>query len=61
MIVEVLIDRSGFVRDAKAITAMGHGLSESAVDAVKQWRFEPTKHERNPVEVLHEVTIEFNP
>lgn len=61
VIVEVLIDKSGFVRDARVLTPMGHGLSESALDAVKQWRFDPTKQDRKPVEVLHEVTIEFKP
>lgn len=61
MIVEVTIDKSGFVRDAKALTPIGHGLSESAVEAVKQWRFVPSLQGRNPAEVLHEVTIEIKP
>lgn len=61
VLLEVLIDKSGFVRDAKVLTPMGHGLSESAVDAVKQWQFAPTQQGRNPVEVLHEVAVEFKP
>lgn len=61
VVLEVLIDKSGFVRDATVLTPMGYGLSESAVDAVKQWQFEPSMLDRGPVEVLQEVTIEFKP
>jgi TonB family protein len=61
VIVEALIDRSGFVREATAVKPMGYGLSESAVEAVKQWRFEASVHKVAPVEVVHEVTIEFKP
>ena len=60
--VEVLIDRSGFVREANAVSAMGHGLTESAVDAVLQWQFEPPVDDDGvPVEVAYEVTIDFKP
>jgi TonB family protein len=61
VVVEVLIDKSGFVQLAKVVKPMGYGLSESAVDAVKQWQFAPTVKGRVPVEVVHEVTVEFKP
>jgi TonB family protein len=61
VVVEVAIDRSGFVRDAKVIKPMGYGLDESAVDAVLQWQFAPTIHEKLAVEVVQDVTIEFKP
>ena len=61
VVVEVLIDKSGFVREATVVQPMGHGLSESAVDAVKQWQFAPAMHEGVPVEVSYDVTIDFKP
>ena len=61
VVLEVRIGKSGFVREAKVLTPMGHGLSESAVDAVMQWRFAPSLQDRVPVEVLQDVTIEFKP
>jgi TonB family protein len=61
VVLEVTIDKSGFVREATVIKPMGYGLSESAIDAVKQWQFEPTMHERMPIELLQQVTIEFKP
>jgi TonB family protein len=61
VVVELLIDRSGFVREATVVQPMGHGLSESAVDAVKQWQFAPSMQEGVPVEVAYEVAIDFKP
>jgi TonB family protein len=58
---ELLIDKSGFVREATILQPMGHGLSESALDAVKQWQFEPSTQDRVPVEVTYEVRLEFKP
>lgn len=61
VVVEVTIDKSGFVRDATVIKPMGYGLSESAVEAVKQWQFEARIQDGLVVEVVQEVTIEFKP
>ncbi len=61
VILEVLIDKGGFVRETKVVKAMGYGLTESAIDAVTAWQFEPSLHQRMPVEVVHEVTLEFKP
>jgi TonB family protein len=55
------IDKSGFVQEATVVKPMGYGLSESAVDAAKQWQFAPSTQGSGPVEVLYEVTIEFKP
>jgi TonB family protein len=59
VVLDVHIDRSGFVREVTVLTPAAYGLSEAAVDAVKQWRFESTMGERGPIEVLQEVTIAF--
>ncbi len=61
VIVDLTIDRSGFVREATVVKSMGHGLSEAAVEAAKQWQFEPSTDEGVPVEVAYEVTFDFKP
>jgi TonB family protein len=61
VVLDVVIEKSGFVRDAVVLKRMGYGLTESAIDAVKQWQFEPSLQEQVPVVVIHEVTIEFKP
>lgn len=61
VVVELLIGKSGFVREATILQPMGHGLSESALDAVQQWQFAPSMHQGAPVEVTYEVAVEFKP
>lgn len=61
VVLEVLIDKSGFVRDAKVLKPMGYGLDEAAVDAVKGWQYAPSMRGNAPVEVVHEVVIELKP
>lgn len=61
VVLELTIDKSGFVRQATVLRPMGYGLDEAAADAVKQWVFEPPVQGRVPVEVLQEVTIDFKP
>jgi periplasmic protein TonB len=58
VVVECTIDPFGRVVDARVIT--GHPLlNESALDAVRQWRYEPTRLNRVPVAVLMTVTVRF--
>ena len=61
VVLEVRIGKSGFVQDVTVLKPMGHGLSESAVEAVKQWQFAPSMQDRVPVEVVQEVTVSFQP
>lgn len=61
VVLELTIDKSGFVRQTTVLRPMGYGLDESAADAVKQWVFEPPMQGRVPVEVAQEVTIDFKP
>jgi protein TonB len=58
VVVECTIDPSGRVVEARVVT--GHPLlDESALDAVRQWRYEPTRLNRVPVAVLMTVTVRF--
>jgi protein TonB len=58
IIMEVAIDTQGMVRSTfvkRSIPA----LDQAALDAVRQWRFEPTVHEGVAVPVLMTVTVNF--
>jgi TonB family protein len=61
VVVDVLIDKSGFVKDATAVSVTDDALSAAAIEAVKQWQFAPSQQRSLPVEVLQEVTIDFKP
>jgi TonB family protein len=60
VIVEVLIDKNGVVRDVNVLKPLPFGLSEAAIDAVRQWTFRPGSLNGQPVDVLFNVTVNFN-
>ncbi len=56
--VQVLIDEEGNVVSAEAVS--GHPLlRQSAVDAVRQWRFTPTRLSGQPVKVTGVVVVNY--
>jgi TonB family protein len=59
VIVEVIIDKTGRVVGARILKALPFGLSEAAVEAVKQWRFRPATVRGNPIDVFFNLTVNF--
>jgi len=59
VILEITVDKQGNVRDVKVLRSLPMGLTESAVEAVKQWKYEPSTLNGRPVEVLITVTVTF--
>jgi protein TonB len=58
VVLECTIDPSGRVADVRVVT--GHPLlSAAALDAVRQWRYTPTRLNGVPVAVLMTVTVRF--
>lgn len=58
VILECTIDPSGRVTDVRVLS--GHPLlNESAMNAVRQWRYTPTRLSGVPVAVLMTVTVRF--
>lgn len=58
VILEVIVDTAGGVRDAKVLRSVPM-LDQAALDAVKQWRFTPTLLNGTPQEVIMTVTVNF--
>ncbi len=54
----VVIGPDGRVHDMKVVRPLGLGLDEKAIEAVKQWKFEPARKDGQPVAV--QVNIEVN-
>ena len=54
----VVIGPDGRVHDMKVVRPLGLGLDEKALEAVKQWKFEPARKDGQPVAV--QVNIEVN-
>ncbi len=59
VILEVLIDKTGVVRQTNVLKGLPMGLSEAAVDAVRQWTFTPATKNGEPVDVVLNLTINF--
>lgn len=59
VVIDCVIDKQGNVTQAKIIS--GHPLLvQSALAAVKQWKFKPTTLNGQPVDVAMTVTVQFN-
>jgi len=61
VILECVIDRQGAVRVGKVLRGEPLGLTEAAVAAVEQWRFEPSTLGGKPVDVIYVLTVRFTP
>jgi len=61
VVLEMIIDKSGSVRDVKVVRGLPKGLSRAAVDAVSQWKFKPGTLRGEPVDVVFSVTLNFKP
>jgi len=59
VILETIIDRNGVVKGVTVRKGLPHGLSEAAVDAVKQWVFKPGTLNGEAVDVVFHLTINF--
>ena len=59
VITEVVIDRTGVVRDAKVLKPLPYGLDQAALDAVKQWQFRPGTLHGEPVDTIFNLTVNF--
>jgi len=60
VILEIIVDKQGSVRNWKVLRPLSLGLTEAAVAAVQQWKYEPPMYNGRPVEVLITVTMRFS-
>jgi protein TonB len=58
VILEVLLDEGGFVADVHVLRAH-EMLEQAAVDAVRQWRYEPILLDGRAVQMVMTVTVNF--
>jgi periplasmic protein TonB len=56
----LIVDSQGHPRDIKVVRGLGHGLDEKALEAVRQWRFQPSMKDGKPVDVQISVEVAFH-
>ncbi len=55
----LIVDTGGHPRDIRVVHGLGYGLENKAIEAVKQWRFEPAMKDGKPVNVQINVEVAF--
>jgi TonB family protein len=59
VILEIVVRSDGSVGSIRVKRSLGGGLDQRAIDAVRQWRFNPARRHGAPVDVAVEVAVEF--
>jgi TonB family protein len=59
VILELVIDREGRIRDARPLQAVHPELEDLAVVAVRSWRFSAATRDGEPIDAYHNVSVQF--
>ena len=59
VILRLLIDEGGSVRDIEVLKTLPLGLEAAAIEAAREWRFEPPEVDGEPSQVLYRVAFQF--
>jgi protein TonB len=59
VVLSVVVQKDGSVRDIRVVRSLGLGLDEKAIEAVKQWRFQPGEKNGQAVDVMAQVEVTF--
>ena len=60
MTLSLVVDKAGNVARIRVDKALGHGLDEHAMQAIKTWRFIPGSRNGEPVAIREPVSVGFN-
>jgi TonB family protein len=55
----IIVGADGSPRDIRVQRSLGMGLDEKAIEAVRQWRFEPSMNDGHPVAVQVNIEVSF--
>jgi len=59
VVIEAEIGRDGMVRSARAVSALGFGFEDSALAALRTWRFTPATLNGQPLPVIYRLSVTF--
>jgi TonB family protein len=59
VVIQIIVDAQGNPVNPKVVRALGMGLDEKAIEAVKQFKFKPAMKDGHPVPVMMAVEINF--
>ena len=56
---EMVISKEGVPLDIRVVSSPDDELTQSALEAVRQWRYRPTLWNGNPIETVTKVTVNY--
>jgi len=59
VVLALIVDSNGKPRDVRVARSLGMGLDEKAIEAVRQWKFQPAMKDGSPVAVQISVEVSF--
>jgi protein TonB len=59
VLLSVVVDENGDAQDIQVARSLDEGLDQSAIDAVRQWRFSPATEDGKPVSVAAKIEVNF--
>lgn len=57
---ELTVDTNGDVVDVYPVSELGYGLTQAAINAAKQWKYQPGTEGGEPTEATIRVSVRFN-
>jgi protein TonB len=60
VVLNIVVGVDGRVHSPRVVRSLGMGLDEKAVEAVKTWKFDPSKKDGRPVGVEMNIEVAFN-
>jgi TonB family protein len=60
VVLRLVVGSDGNPRDIQVVRALGLGLDEKAIEAVRKWRFEPARKDGKPVAVADNIEVNFH-
>jgi len=58
-VISALVGLDGKARDLIALSPIGYGLDESAIDAIRKWEFKPGTRDGKPAEIRASIRVNF--
>lgn len=59
VVLSIVVDAKGGVRDVQVLKPLGHGLDQQAAETVKTWKFRPALRNGVPVPVRVNIRVNF--
>jgi len=59
VVMEATIDVEGNVTEVKLLRGVRDDLDKAAIEAAREWKYEPTIYDGHPIEVLVTFTVSF--